>query len=402
MRAATPLPEPTGVGAGVRLVVAPTTTGSVSISGDALLTLFSYDTTSGADTSRHLRVRLRIGDRLGWLSATPDLELRMLTADVSVPLDGAAHGEATVTLHDARVFGQSWERLVLGGGPDAVPVLPEARMLLAAAVQRVSADVGGQRLGRAHAAPHGARHHRADRRRRRRRGRPAGPRSGRARPPAPRGRRRATCPPRSRRCSGRSPPASTSPPARSTSAAAATRSGRFGWHADVTASPAGLTGQLRLGAEHPSPPAGGLNVIVDLDPLHVSLLWHQPGGVTDTVALWPAPDPAAIARTLAKAAPSLGGHVALETMRRADDEARPVIDAVLDAFGVLGGSVSDADRAAPPAGGADRRSGRLAAQRRLAGREPREDPGPARRAAPAASASAARRGRRSRSPTASR
>src|SRR5262249_28457660 len=132
LRAAAALPEPTGVGAGVRFVVAPTTTGSVSVSGDALLTLFSYDRTGGPDTSRHLRVRLRVGDRLGWLSATPDLELRMLTADVAVPLDGAAHGEATVTLHDARVFGQSWEQLVLGADGDAVPVLPEARTLLAA------------------------------------------------------------------------------------------------------------------------------------------------------------------------------------------------------------------------------------------------------------------------------
>ena len=142
LRAATPLPDATGVHAGLRLVVAPTTTGSVSVSGDAVLTQFAYDIATGIDTSRHLRVRLRIGDRLGGLCATADLELRMVTADISLPLDGAAHGEATVTLHDARVLGQSWERLVLGVVPGAVPVLPEARMLLAAAIQRVTADVG--------------------------------------------------------------------------------------------------------------------------------------------------------------------------------------------------------------------------------------------------------------------
>jgi hypothetical protein len=350
LRAATPLPEPTGVGAGIRLVVAPTTTGTVSISGDALLTLFSYDTTSGVDTSRHLRARLRIGDRLGWLSATPDLELRMLTADVSVPLDGAAHGEATVTLHDARVFGQSWEQLVLGGGPDAVPVLPEARTLLAAAVQRVSADAAGSAsvalthlltalgiIG------------------------PTGGVAGDAvdqliHDPGGLVRQRLVAAGNDLSAAAAALlgplAASIDIGARSVHVAGGNDgSGRYGWHADVTASPAGLGGQLRLGAEHPSPPAGGLNLLVDLDPLHVSLLWHQPGGVTDTVALWPAPDPAAIARTLAKAAPSLGGHVALETMRRADDEARPVIDAVLDAFGVLGGSASDADRPLRPLAG---------------------------------------------------
>jgi len=128
VRAATPLPEATGLRAGVRVALAPSTNGALSVSGDALVTLFSFDRTTGADTHRRLRVRLRIGDRVGWLSATPDLELRMVTADISVPLDGNGTGEATVTLHDARVFGQSWERLVLGNIAGAVPVLPEARV----------------------------------------------------------------------------------------------------------------------------------------------------------------------------------------------------------------------------------------------------------------------------------
>ena len=72
----------------------------------------------------------------------------MVSADVTVPLDGAGAGTATVTLHDARVFGQSWERLVLGAAAGAVPVLPEARTLLAGAVQRVATDVAGQRPSR--------------------------------------------------------------------------------------------------------------------------------------------------------------------------------------------------------------------------------------------------------------
>ena len=67
--------------------------------------------------------------------------------------------------------------------------------------------------------------------------------------------------------------------------------------------------------------------------------------------LWPAPDGQALARMFAQAAPSLAAHLVLETMRRADEEARPLIDAVLDALGMLAGAASDADRALRPLAG---------------------------------------------------
>lgn len=350
IRATTPLPNPTGVQAGLRFVLAPTTTGSVSVSGSALLSLFAYDTKTGIDTGQHLRLQLRIGDRLGWLSATPDLELRMLTADLRLPLDGVSHGEATVTLHDARVCGQSWERLVLGTGPDAVPVLPEARILLAAAIQRVTADVAGSAsvelthlltaLGIIA---------------------PTGGVAGDAvdqliHDPAGLLRQRLVVAATeiSNAVSALLGPlaASVDLNARSVRVqGGGNSSGRFGWHADVTASATGLSGQLRFGADTPSQPAGGVNLTVDLNPMQAALQWHQPGGTTDTVALWPSPDPLAIARAVAKAAPSLGGHAALELMRRADDAARPVIDAVLDAFGLLSGVVSDSNRSIRPLAG---------------------------------------------------
>lgn len=350
IRAATPLPDPTGVQAGLRFVLAPTTTGSVSVSGSALLSLFAYDIKTGIDTSRHLRLQLRIGDRLGWLSATPDLELRMLTADLLLPLDGVSHGDATVTLHDARVCGQSWERLVLGTGPDAVPVLPEARILLAAAIQRVTADAAGSAsvelthlltaLGIIA---------------------PTGGVAGDAvdqlvHDPAGllRQRMAVAATEISNAVAALLGPLAASVDLNVRSVrvqGGSNTSGRFGWHADVTASATGLTGQLRFGADTPSQPAGGLNLTVDLNPMRAALQWHQPGGTTDTVALWPNPDPLAIARTVAKAAPSLGGQVALELMRRADDTARPVIDAVLDAFGLLSGTVSDVDRSIRPLAG---------------------------------------------------
>ena len=350
IRAQTPLPDPTGVQAGLRFVLAPTTTGSVSVSGSALLSLFTYDIKTGIDTSQHLRLQLRISDRLGWLGATPDLELRMLTADLLLPLDGVSHGSATVTLHDARVSGQSWERLVLGTGPDAVPVLPEARILLAAAIQRVTADAAGSAsvelthlltaLGIIA---------------------PTGGVAGDAvdqliHDPAGLLRQRLMVASTeiSDAVSALLGPlaASVDLNARSVRVQGGNNTtGRFGWHADVTASATGLSGQLRFGADTPSQPAGGLNLIVDLNPMQASFQWHQPGGTTDMVALWPSPDALAIARTVAKAAPSLGGHAALELMRRADDAARPVIDAVLDAFGLLSGTISDTQRSIRPLAG---------------------------------------------------
>ena len=349
-RAASPLPPTTGVQAGLRFVLPPTTTGSLTVGGSALLSLFSYDLATGIGTGRKLRLQLRLGDRLGWLTATPDLDLRLLTADLLLPLDGVSPGEAAITLHDARVGGQSWERLVLGTGPEAVPVLPEARILLAAAIQRLTSDVAGsaslqlsqllKALGLIA---------------------PTGGVAGDAvdqlvHDPAGLLRQRLGLAGTeiSNAVTALLGPVAVGVDLRADSIriqGGNNTSGRFGWHADVTASAAGLSGQVRFGADLPSTPAGGLNLTVALNPLQASLQWHQPGGSTDTVALWPSPDPLAVARTVAKAAPSLGGHAALELMRRADDSARPVIDAVLDAFGMLSGKAGDLDRSLRPLAG---------------------------------------------------
>ncbi len=349
-RAAAPLPEPTGVHAGLRFVLPETTDGTLSITGDALLTLAAYEQASGIDTGRVLRARLRIADRLGWLSATPELDLRMVTADLSVPLDGSAPGQATVTLHDARVFGQSWERLVLGTAAGAVPLLPEARVLLAAAVQRVTADTAGTasvalaQLLRVLGIVA-----------------PGGGIAGDAVDQLihdPGGLLRQRLAAAGGDLAG-ALAALLGPLGATVDLAARTvhlvggsdTSGRFGWHADVTAAPAGLAGQVRFGAAVPSQPAGGLNVLIDLRPFQVTLRWHQPGGAAESAVLWPNPSGAPLARMLANAAPGLGGQVALEVMRRADEGARPVIDALLDALGLLSGAPGDPDRALRPLAG---------------------------------------------------
>jgi large repetitive protein len=350
MRAATALPEATGVRAGVQLAVAQATSGTVSASGDALVTLFSYDTTTGIDTSRELRVRLRVADRSGWLSATPDLELRMVTADISIPLDSTDPGRARVTLHDARVYGESWEQLVLGNVAGAVPVLPEARVLLAAAMQRITADVTGTAsvaLTQLLTAlgiidPSG--------------GVAADAVDQLVHDPGGLIRQRLAigAVELSSAVQALLGPlgATVDLNARSVRVAGGSdAAGRFGWHGDVTASPAGLTGQLRFGPDVSSTPVGKLNFVLDLNPLQASMIWQQPGGTTETITLWPSPDAAAIARVLAKAAPSLGAHAAIELMRRADETTRPLIDAILDALGALAGAAGDANRSIRPLAG---------------------------------------------------
>ena len=349
-RAATDLPAPTGVHAGLRLEIAPSTSGTLDISGDALLTLVAYDLDGGLDPARRLRMRTRIADRAGWLSATPELALRMVTADVDLPLGDGAAGTATITLHDARVFEQSWERLTIGTGAGAVPVLPEARVLLAAAVQRIRADAAGSasaalgQLLSALALTDAA-----------------GALAGDAvdqliHDPAGLVRDRLAS------AGGEIATAASAllgPLGASIDLAAGTvrvnggggDHGRFGWHADVTAGSTGVSGELRFGTAAPTSPAGSLECVVQLAPFAVSLHWHQASGATSSVALWPAPDAQAIARVVAEAAPSLGAQAALELMRRADEDARPIIDAALDALGLLGGAAGDARRAVRPLAG---------------------------------------------------
>ena len=346
-RVATPLPPATGARAGLRWELPEVAGGALAISGSAELSLIAFDEGTGVKSERVLRARLRIADRLGWLSATPELGLRSVAADVTLPLDGAAPGSARVTLRDARVFSQSWERLVLGAGAEAVPVLPEARVLLAAAVQRLRADVAGaaslacadllSALGLVGES---------------------GGIAGDAFDQLvhdPGGLVRDRLAAAGDELAG-AVAALLGPLAASIDLAAravrlqgggATR-GRFGWTADVAASPSGLAGTVSFGPGAALPVVGGLQLGLMLQPFAASLRWHHPGGGSDSAVLWPAPDAQALARMLAQAAPSLAAQVALELLRRADEETRPLIDALLDALGLLGGAVGDAERALRP------------------------------------------------------
>lgn len=343
---------PIGLRAGLRFGVPTRPGGALAIAGTAELSLFAADLGPAGLVRRErvLRVRLSVADRTGWLSATPALSLRAVSADLTVPLDGAASGRCSITLHDARVFGQDRERLVLGTAAGMVPVLPEARVLLSALVQRLAADVAGpssvaladvlQALGLVAEAggvaadaidqlvhdPGGLV---------RQRFASLGPELSDA--------LRALLGPlgaaidfdaRSVRVTG-----------------GGSAVGRFGWSVETTAATTGLSGNFSIGPDAALPVVGGLQLRFTLQPFGAQLVWHHSGGGSDSATLWPAPEGAALARMLAQAAPGLGAQAALELLRGADETARSVIDALLDALGFLGGVAGDARRSLRPLAG---------------------------------------------------
>jgi hypothetical protein len=319
---------------------------------------------TGLQNQPALRLSLFVRDRGGWLLATPEASLRAFSLDLRLTLDGSSLGTASVVLHEAQAFGHRWEALRLGDaaqwGSSAQALLPEARVLLAAAFQRVADDAGAgtsvalgdvlQALGLADA--HGALVGDAlDQflREPATRLRQALAQAGSELPDA----LRAMLGPlgsaiRFAHEAGQSDYAVTL-------SGGDASSGRFGWAFDVTLSGAGVAGHLKLGPDAALPGVGGLQLALDFatsaTPFSANLIWSHPGGAQDAATLWPTPDGQSLARLFTHAAPSLAAQAALEVLRRADEGARPTIDALLDAMNLLKGSVGDAQRAIRPLAG---------------------------------------------------
>jgi len=348
-RAQTPLPEATGVRFGVRHVLPTTTSGSLVVEGDALVTLAGYDREGGLVTERELRARLTVRDRLGWLASTPEHALRMVTADVVVPLAGGeGAGQTTITLHDARAFGVDDERLELTTA-EVAPLSAEARFLLGVAVERLLADTANpvatdiavllEHLGlvaAGGAVPSAFEQLVHD---------PAGLVAERVAAAGP------SIAASLGELLGPAGAAVDLDAGTLTVSGGSPTSGLFGWSGELVAMPDGLSGELRVGSDASAGAAGALELVVDVAPFAATLHWRHPSGAVDEVALWPGPDGGVIAGALARAAPSLGAHLSLELMRRADEDARPVIDAVLDALGMLAGDPGDDLRPLRPLAG---------------------------------------------------
>jgi hypothetical protein len=364
-------PRATGVQAGLRWRLPRVDSGTVAIDGFATLGLFAFDAAAGASATRELRLTLNVTDRIGWLVASPDLELRAITLELGLPLGATAGGSARLVLHDARVFGQSWEALVLGnaagvGSAAAAAVsavLPEARVLVSAGVQRITADLQGAAslalsnlmLALGVTAPNG--------------GVVASALDQLVLDPAGLVHQRLVAAGAQVQAAlasllgpglaGGIDVAARRVRVQGGGADATAGGGRFGWQADLQADLAGQTpgvsGTLSIGPTGALPTVGGLQLRATLaagQAPALELRWHAAGAAASTAAaLWPHPDGAALLRMLAKASPAIGAHVALEMLRGLDATARPLIDAVLDAFGMLDGVAGDAGRALRPVAG---------------------------------------------------
>src|ERR671915_1368707 len=273
----------------------------------------------------------------------------MVTADVTIPLSGDGAGHTAITLHEARALGVDRERLVLGTTPDAVPLVPESRLLLSLAVQRLVADAANpvaaalaDLLGQlglvtaGGAVPDAFEQLVHD---------PAGIVAARLAD--------------ARTAIGEALDELLGPLGATIDLADRTvrvsgggaSAGLFGWDGQLTAGETGLTGHLTVGPDGEPGAAGTPQLVLELAPFTASFRWRRPRAPVEDIPLWPSPDGEAIARVLARAAPSLGAHVALELMRRADEDARPVIDAALDALGMLGGDPADELRPLRPLAG---------------------------------------------------
>ncbi|UNK57357.1 hypothetical protein MNQ95_14675 [Pseudoxanthomonas daejeonensis] len=335
----------TAIRAGLHWPLPSGAAGTLNLSGGAQLELVGSDMAGNPQLARALHVQVRIDDAIGWIVATDELELRAVSIALTLPLAGDLPASARVVLHDARIYGQSWEALACGGPADAVAaVLPEARVLLAAAMQRLTRDTASQaslalsQLLKALGILDGAF------------GLVGDALDQFVHDPAGLVRQRMAS-------AGSEVAAAVASllgqrgigidlPARRVYVEGEGR-GRFDWSLDLSAGADGPVGQARLGSID-VPVTGGLQLQLDLDPFRVALDWQLPGGGSEAVELWPLPDPQALARMAARAAPGLAAQAAVETMRRADVAVRPVLDSALDTLGMLAGVASDAQRSLRP------------------------------------------------------
>ncbi|OYT89030.1 MAG: hypothetical protein CFE46_00930 [Burkholderiales bacterium PBB6] len=333
---------PTGWRAGLRWSLPVQSAGDVRITGQADLLLLAHDVGPAGvvAATRTLRVQLGLADRQGWLMARPEMALRAVSVEMVLPLDGSAASTATttITLHDARLFGQRWERLVLGTGADAVPALPEARVLLSAVMQRVQADVGHslavalgdvlEELGLLAAEG----------------GLVADALDQLVLDPLGLLRQRLAAPGGALADALRAllGPLGASVDLTTDTVrvqAGGPNAGRFGWLLDLTCSPAGCTGQFQLGVRAPEASQAHWQLQLDAPVAGaaptVRLVWLPVSGPAQAVALWPVADVPAAERLLARWLPAVVAQAGLQGLRSADTVLAPVLEAALDALDLL-------------------------------------------------------------------
>ena len=380
---------PDSLGLALRLAITEPlpTDGNPEVSGHAEVELASVRLNGNAvrvTTARRVRLHLELGRTNGWLVGGPDPgrvvgqlpppQMRRMLVDIDVPLTGAVDApaaSATLTLLDAQVFGVSRERwriqaasasalaaeLSAAGFDAATTLLPEARVLISGAAQALQAataapalalrelmralelvDTAGGSVATAieHLLNDPLAHLRAavadtSRRTTLLNGlRTLWPQA----PSLP-----AAAPDVLMVSAGPLTARLTLAPAwRVEIEANAERADNdwMAWRAGLVFDAGGVrSGDLALGTPNATQ-TGGLQFVLDQN-LRAALRWHRPGaGTADEIQLFPQPQPRAIGQALARLVPAEITRLALEAVREASPAARPVLDALLSALGLLG------------------------------------------------------------------
>jgi hypothetical protein len=365
--------DPTAARTGIAIPLALSSPTGISLSGAVTVEVAGVGTESGTVgllSDRAVRIRVEIRRPGGWLVGGPDpgraagsqhdVDLRWLEADVTVPVQGGpARADASVILHEPRVFGQTRPRWVVrtaastSGDParDATtPALPEVRVLLSAlSAALTSASATDPALAQVISAlkafglvdaaggsvPDALDHLLHD---------PVAFSASVLTDAARRGSLAAGL--RGVLAGGGTGEtvtwtvgsATVSIDLGSRSVAVdAIGAGATPWTVH-TSVPVGGRPDLRLtlGTSGSSPAGGGELVLTTTPATSLVALWHPPGaGAPTTVRLWPDPDATGGLALLARMVPAELGRRGLEYLRRLDESVRPIADAALDAVGLL-------------------------------------------------------------------
>ncbi|WP_123026001.1 DUF6603 domain-containing protein [Mycolicibacterium stellerae] len=354
-----------GIRLALRTPIADDGVDSLVVSGSVTTDLAGWDITDDGlttSTERAVRASLRLGVRSGWLAGGPDPQrgltrprhhaVRAVTAEVTVPRGSAstAVGQGRVTILDGRVFDTVRVRSELSAAGE--PVGAEARLLLSLATARIAAEAAAPAPSASAAAlrtvleaatlvaadgsiadaieqlihdPGGLFAAVLDIEARRNQ-LAAGARVllGAA----------ASGPPNEVRIATGTVTAVADLAARALTVEAPDANGGIGWAAHAADSPGGLDWWLRVGRPDPSTSPSGA-VWLTANPRAVVFHRRPTRGAEVATELWPTFDAATAADTVLRLAPALFAQSALDMLRQLDDDARPIVDAVLAAVGLI-------------------------------------------------------------------
>lgn len=375
---AQPFAAPEALRTGVRLPLAVPAPTGVSVDGYVTVELAGLEHGAadaiGLPDDRAIHVHVEFSRVGGWLVGGPDparvpgsrhdVDLRWVEADVTVPVSGSRdRANARLVLHEPRVLGLAKTRWIVRTtgtalvSEEATPALPEVRVLLSALSEALaSAAVGDPALASAIAAleaigivntagggsvPDAVDHLLHD---------PVGFSVGVMGDAA----RRAALAAALRALVGGTGGTGadaltwTAGPATVTLDLAARRvavdmtgTGAVPWSLHAAADSGRPDVRLALGSAGGTPaggtPAGGGLLTLATSPaLSAVAEWHRAGGAPpEAFRLWPAPDAPALLRLAAQVVRAELGRVSLEYLRGLDEDARPLADAALEAFGLL-------------------------------------------------------------------